>query len=60
MGDVAASQIVLPGPVPVLEDEKGEQEASVLDAVVHLSALLPAGWHAEVGPGSVVLSWRAG
>lgn len=35
-------------------------EASVLEAVVHVSELLPVGWHAELGPGSVTLSWCAG
>ena len=41
-------------PVPL-----GGNDAGVLEAVVRLSTLLPAGWRAEVGPGSVTLSWRA-
>ena len=35
-------------------------EASVLEAVVQLSTLLPAGWHAELGHESVNLSWHDG
>lgn len=40
---------VLPG-----DDERQD----VLEAVVQLSELLPTGWHAELGPGSVTLSWH--
>ena len=34
-------------------------EARVLEAAMSLSTLLPAGWYAELGPGSITLSWRA-
>ena len=38
----------------------GGHEASMLEAVMRFSTLLPAGWQAEILPGSVTLSWRAG
>ena len=38
-------------PVPL-----GDHEAGVLEAIMHLSAMLPEGWHAEVGGGNVTLS----
>jgi hypothetical protein len=55
----AVAPVELSGPIPVMERQK-RQEDSVLEAVVHLRTLLPAGWRAEVEPGNVVLSWRAG
>jgi hypothetical protein len=42
------------------EDLEGKRDDDVLETMAHLSTLLPAGWRAEVGTGSVVLSWRAG
>jgi hypothetical protein len=60
VGTEAAGQVALTGPVPVLEDAKGGQEAGVLELAVDLSTMLPAGWRAEVGPGNIILSWRTG
>ena len=60
LGAEEAGQVSLSGPVPVLDGQKWAHEASVLEAAVHLSTLLPAGWRAELGPGSVTLSWRTG
>ena len=35
-------------------------EASVLEAAMSLSTLLPTGWRAELGSESITLSWRTG
>ena len=59
-GTESAGQVAPPGPVPVLNNQKGRQETNPLEAVVHLGTLLPAGWRAELGPGSITLSWRTG
>ena len=45
----------VPVPVPL-----GDHEAGVLEAIMHLSAMLPEGWHAEVGRENVTLSWCTG
>jgi hypothetical protein len=57
-GTEPANNVVPPGPVAVLEGQIRGQGTSVLEAMVRICTLLPAGWRAEVGPGSVVLTWR--
>ena len=50
---------VVPGPPETTSDgPMPPSGGTLLDAVVHLSTLLPAGWSAEIGPGSITLSWR--
>jgi hypothetical protein len=56
MGTEATVQLA----VPQLDDYQGGKETNVLVAALHLSTMLPHGWRAEVGPGSIVLSWHAG
>ncbi len=48
--------VAVPGP----NGHAPAPEASVFVTALDLSAVLPAGWCAEVGPACVILSWRAG
>jgi hypothetical protein len=57
LGTDTAAQAAFPGPVPVHVGQNGREDADVLETVVHLSTLLPAGWRDEVGSASIVLSW---
>jgi hypothetical protein len=55
-GNEAESAFGGEAPAPPGQERLGPD---VLEDLVHLSTLIPCGWHAEVGPGSVVLSWPA-
>ena len=47
----------VPGPsVSTPDGPASAPGAGVLEAVVRASTLLLAGWHAELGPGSIILS----
>ena len=54
---VPAPEAEVAGPLPV---PLGDHEVGVLEAIMHLSAMLPEGWHAEVGRENVTLSWCTG
>jgi hypothetical protein len=53
-----AGPVGMTGTVAVFEERKAEREAGVLEVLLRVSTPLPTGWSAEVGPGSIVLSWR--
>ena len=45
----AGAQDAAPGPIPICDDQSWGQGGGLLEAAVHLSTLLPAGWHPELG-----------